>query len=239
MSRKEMPPAIVNNSLANSPIVKLMSQNFKIRVTAATLENTCIFSTASLAFIIFEANKLHSSGQGNVALVDSQIVTLIDRFSKQLKNAYMIILTGNQLKQTEMQAINQLQHRFLTSEMKMMLLQYDLDCVRNMNYMVQNTINRTLTENCIIQSLNRSEDMETVYQILSSVGLNDYDILIYLCDVFDFNLMHYSLIYYLQSHQVLIHYGTIASVALANTQQLMDCNLSFETASKVISFFSD
>ncbi|XP_064644646.1 protein SPO16 homolog [Lineus longissimus] len=86
-------PVIVNSSLKDGEVVKMLSQHHKVRVAEKTIENTCIFPVSGVAFMI---QVVHVStptwSPPEHAALRSDIIERLEKFLRIHRRCYLLLV---------------------------------------------------------------------------------------------------------------------------------------------------
>ncbi|XP_020917436.1 uncharacterized protein LOC110254739 [Exaiptasia diaphana] len=211
-------PVIVNISLSNSEVCRLLrsGKNNKVRLSENTGEDVIIFPLSSVAFFLLNSGKIIDSTDG-FKTINANLVERLEKFNQIHRHGYVIISLNTQPVQ-QFELLILLQERFSKVHLNFIPVSSSIESVQCMDNIAKVTCKPlidVIKER--LQKLQSSAISESVIlQILSSLGLNMHD-----CSV--------------------LHDGcqSIANIAMATEEELMDYSLDHETAKKIVSFFQN
>ncbi|CAH1241197.1 C1orf146 [Branchiostoma lanceolatum] len=210
-------PVIVNASLQNSDVTRLLQQQkHKTRVSDTTLRHTCIFPLSGVAFMIVPLNESLTDWPPSAdSVLDGHLVDRIEKFLAVHRNCYLLTtaaLHGHH----EMTALSALQNKFMDRKLYLLPAHNASECVQSMETIAKATYKpscETIRQRlCKLLTNQVSEDI--VLHIISRLGLSQHECLV------------------LQQGR-----GTLGRIALASREELLDCSLDSDTVDRVIKFF--
>ncbi|XP_078661508.1 protein SPO16 homolog [Branchiostoma floridae x Branchiostoma belcheri] len=210
-------PVIVNASLQNSDVTRLLQQQqHKTRVSDTTLRHTCIFPQSGVAFMIIPLNEsLTEWPPSGDSVLDSSLVDRIEKFLAVHRNCYLLT-TAALYGHHEMAALSTLQNKFMDRKLYLLPAHNASECVQSMTTIAKATYKPSceMIRHRLCKLLANQISDDIVLQIISRLGLSQHE-----CLVLQQGL------------------GTMGRVALASREELLDCSLDSETVDRVIKFF--
>ncbi|XP_071507340.1 protein SPO16 homolog [Diadema antillarum] len=210
-------PIVIHNEQKNNEISRLLQQRHKVRFSDSTVPGTFIFPLSAIAFMVTPLDKVSLEWppkSGHIQL-DHDFVDRVLKFIQIHRNSYLVVSSALHGPH-EMEVIAAIQFRFVDSNLKILPVHNDAECVQTIQTIAQATCKPTST---ILKSrldgiLSHQSREEVVLNILSQIGLRHHECLV------------------LQQG-----FGSLSAIAMATREQLMDCSLDNQTATKVQTFF--
>lgn len=210
-------PIVVNTNFKNTDVARLLQQRHKVRFSDTTLASTCIFPVSAVAFMIVPLAKasLEWPPKSGQIQLDHEFIDRVQKFVQIHRNSYMVI-TSALHGPHEMAVISAIQMRFIDYNLRILPVHNDSEGVQTILIIAQATCKPTcsILKSRLDAILSKQIGEEVVLNILSEMGLNHHDCMV------------------LQQGC-----GTLAAVATATREQLMDCSLDSGTVDKITSFF--
>ncbi|XP_065834918.1 protein SPO16 homolog [Oscarella lobularis] len=214
-------PVVLNSSLSGSQIADILrSQGHRLRVSETTLPHTCIYPQSSVAFMIVPLNELWLKG-GTEAQpnLDPTILRRIDKFLQLHRQRY-ILASGSPkgLCTVEQNLLMELQQRLIDDDVATIPVHTARQCVDSMLSIAKATYkpHADLIRERFKSMSGDNWSEEKAIQTLLQTGITEHD-----CFV------------------VLQGCGSLADVALASKEQLLDCSLDATTADLLLEFFQN
>ncbi|XP_078378539.1 protein SPO16 homolog [Oculina patagonica] len=207
-------PIILNKSLEQSEVHRLLGQSHKVRVTDTTGQGVVIFPLSSVAFMIVPLDQVFKENDGQYSM-NQDIIDRIQRLNQLHRRAF-VILVAARMGPEEMQALVALQNRFLGANARFIPSHSAKECVDCMLTIAKVTCKPMAG---VIQERMKKLQESTVsdnvvLRVLANIGLSNHECLV------------------LQDGC-----KTVARVSQATEEDLMDCSLDHHTAQKIINFF--
>ncbi|XP_073235893.1 protein SPO16 homolog [Porites lutea] len=207
-------PIIINKSLEESEIYRLLRSKHKVRVTDTTGQGVIIFPLSSVAFMVISLDHALKENEGQT-VVSADIVERVQRLNQVHQRAYVILMAAL-MGSKEMQNLTALQSRFLATKANFIPAHSAKECV---DFMV--TIAKVTCKpmaGLIQERMKRLQEStvsdNVVLHALGNIGLGNHE-----CLVLQDGLK------------------TVSRVSQATEEELIDCSLDHQTAQKVINFF--
>ncbi|KAM7447976.1 hypothetical protein ABFA07_003884 [Porites harrisoni] len=230
-------PIIINKSLEESEIYRLLRSKHKVRgiseslkicaiilavsesefvltVTDTTGQGVIIFPLSSVAFMVISLDHALKENKGQT-VVSRDIVERVQRLNQVHQRAYVILMAAL-MGPKEMQSLTALQSRFLGTKANFIPAHSAKECV---DFMV--TIAKVTCKpiaGLIQERMKRLQEStvsdNVVLHALGNIGLGNHE-----CLVLQDGLK------------------TVSRVSQATEEELIDCSLDHQTAQKVINFF--
>ncbi|KAK3713000.1 hypothetical protein QZH41_014109 [Actinostola sp. cb2023] len=173
-------PVIVNVSLSNSEVCRLLEKNHKMRVSDTTGEDTVIFPLSSVAFLLLNSSDIMTRNDDGNSRLDANIMKRIERFQQIHRNCYVIV-TSNMMSAKQLQCLVALQERFSQhlGFIPVCNSKESVNCMTNIAKVTCKPLSNVIKER--LQNLQSSTIIESVVlHILSNLGLTLHDILLIL-----------------------------------------------------------
>ncbi|CAH3017399.1 unnamed protein product [Porites evermanni] len=207
-------PIIINKSLEESEIYRLLRSKHKVRVTDTTGQGVIIFPLSSVAFMVISLDHALKENEGQT-VVSADIVERVQRLNQVHQRAYVILMAAL-MGSKEMQNLTALQSRFLGTKANFIPAHSAKECV---DFMV--TIAKVTCKpmaGLIQERMKRLQEStvsdNVILHALGNIGLGNHE-----CLVLQDGLK------------------TVSRVSQATEEELIDCSLDHQTAQKVINFF--
>ncbi|KAI8482990.1 hypothetical protein Bbelb_392900 [Branchiostoma belcheri] len=242
-------PVIVNTSLQNSDVTRLLQQQqHKTRVSDTTLRHTCIFPQSGVAFMIIPLNEsLTEWPPSGDSVLDSSLVDRIEKFLAVHRNCYLLT-TAALYGHHEMAALSTLQNKFMDRKLYLLPAHNASECVQSMTTIAK-AVSHPSTDRarrCLTSEIERDRVYSTWYGRRQATYKPSCEMIRHrLCkllanQVSDDIVLQIISRLGLSQHECLVlqqGLGTMGRVALANREELLDCSLDSETVNRVIKFF--
>ncbi|XP_022799414.1 uncharacterized protein C1orf146-like [Stylophora pistillata] len=207
-------PVILNKSLENSDIHRLLMQFHKVRVTDTTGQGVIIFPLSSVAFMIMPVNQILKEDQGKHSL-NEDTVERIHRLNQLHRRAYVILVAAFKGPE-QIKAWTTLQSRFVGTSSRFIpahSAKECFDCMIAIAKVTSKPMARVIQERMKrLQESTISDNI--VLSALATIGLSGHECLV------------------LQDGC-----KNVAKVSQATKEELLDCSLDQHTAQKIINFF--
>lgn len=188
---------------------------FLILVSRGTFLHTCIFPQSSIAFMVIPTSEVLTNWPPvEPCQIDQQLVQNLTKFSKLHYKSY-VLLCAPLLGTSEQKVISALQQRFLTHSLHFLPVHNATECVECMTSIAKVTCKPL--SSVIRERMDRVQEQllseETVLSIISQCGLSKHESLFLLDGC-----------------------SSLACIARASLDDLMECSLDHATAEGVQRF---
>nr|XP_058954871.1 protein SPO16 homolog [Pocillopora verrucosa] len=207
-------PVILNRSLENSDIHRLLMQYHKVRVTDTTGHGVIIFPLSSVAFMIMPLDQVLTENQEK-HLINEDTIERIHKLNQLHRKAYVILVAAF-MGPEQIKAWTALQSRFLGTSSRFIPAHSAKECFECM--MTISKVTSKPMVGVIQERMKRLQEStindNIVLGALATIGLSNHECLV------------------LQDGC-----KNVTGVSQATKEELLDCSLDQHTAQKIINFF--
>ncbi|KAK2159181.1 hypothetical protein NP493_1740g00008 [Ridgeia piscesae] len=209
-------PVIINTSLRESELAKILQYQHKVRFSETTLENSCIFPLSGIAFLVLPlADLTRSCLSGRPVVIDTHVINSIEKFLSVHRDCYAVGVAASH-GDREVAIFNAIQSKFLGSKLQLLPAHNAHESVEVMLTVAK--VKCKKVQGILRGRLDALQKSHTPHGVLlhalSTIGLSSHE-----CHVLEQGL------------------GSLSTVASADKTNLGDCSLDSQAANKIQTFF--